>query len=136
MKKNTFISIGAVLAGFITVVILSIGTDFVLESIRIFPPQSDPKSYVTWMLVLALAYRSLYTVAGGYVTARLAPDRPMRYVIILGIVGIAAGTLGVIVSWNFTPDHWYPISLVVTALPCIWLGGKLKTEAVQRNIPV
>lgn len=134
MNKNSLKSFGAVFAGFITVVILSVGTDFVLESLAIFPPQSNPKAYVTWMQVLALAYRSLYTVLGGYVTARLAHDRPMRYVIILGIVGIAAGTLGVIVSWNFTPDHWYPISLVIGAMPCTWLGGKLKTRAVQRNI--
>ena len=136
MNKNTFKSIGAVLTGFITVVILSIGTDFILESLSIFPPQSDPKAYLTWMLVLALAYRSLYTVGGGYVTARLAPDRPMRYVIILGFVGIAAGTIGVIVSWNFSPDHWYPISLVIGAMPCTWLGGKMHTEVTQRNISV
>jgi hypothetical protein len=134
MNKNSFKSIGSVFAGFVTVVILSVGTDLVLETSHIFPPQSDPKAYLTWMLVLALAYRSLYTVAGGYVTAKLAPDRPMRHAIILGFVGIAAGTLGVIVSWNFSPDHWYPISLVIGAMPCTWLGGKLKTNAVQRNI--
>ncbi len=136
MYKNTFKSIGSVFAGFITVVVLSVGTDFVLETLHIFPPQSDPKAYLTWMLVLALAYRSLYTVAGGYVTARLAPDRPMRHIIILGIVGIMAGTLGLIVSWNFAPDHWYPILLVIGALPCTWLGGKLQTNVAARNISV
>jgi len=136
MNKNTLKSIGSVFAGFITVVILSVGTDFVLETLHIFPPQSDPKAYLIWMLVLALAYRSLYTVAGGYVAARLAPNRPMRHVIILGFVGIAAGTLGVIISWNFSPDHWYPISLVIGAMPCTWLGGKLKTRIVQRNFSV
>lgn len=133
MNRNTFKSIGAVLSGFITVVVLSVGTDFVLETLGVFPPQSEPGSYTWWMLMLALIYRSMYTVAGGYVTARFAPSRPMRHAIILGIIGIVAGTLGAVVAWNLS-HHWYPIALVIAAMPCTWLGGKLKTNAVQRNI--
>ena len=30
------------------------------------------------LFVLATVYRTIYTVAGGYITARLAPNRPMR----------------------------------------------------------
>lgn len=125
---NKFKSIGAVLAGFVTVVILSVGTDFVLESLGIFPPP-DLGLFVTWMLVLALAYRSMYTVAGGYVTAKLAPNQPMRHAVILGIIGIVAGTLGTIANLDkSTPSTaWYPIALIITALPCTWFGGKLKT---------
>ena len=122
---NTLKTIWAVFAGFVTVVILSVATDFALESVGIFPPP-DQGLFITWMLILALAYRCVYTVAGGYVTARLAPDRPMRHVIILGIVGVVAGSIGVVVGWNLSA-HWYPIALVITALPCTWLGGKLKT---------
>ena len=79
------------------------------------------------MLILALAYRCVYTIAGGYVTAMMAPNRPMRHAIILGIVGIVAGTIGVVIAWDLSP-HWYPIALVITALPCTWLGGKLKNK--------
>lgn len=131
---NILKSIGAVLAGFVTVVVFSIGMDFILESLGFFPPQSEPDSYTWWMLLLALIYRSVATVAGGYVTAKLAPDQPMRHAIILGIVGMAAGTVGAIVTWNLTSQHWYPIALVVTALPCTWLGGKLKTNKIQNPI--
>ncbi len=126
MNKNTLKSIGAVLAGFVAVVILSVGTDSFLEMLGVFPPP-EKGLFITWMLVVALMYRCIYTVAGGYVTARLAPDRPMRHVIILGIIGIIAGTIGVVVGWHLSA-HWYPISLVITALPCSWLGGKLKTR--------
>jgi hypothetical protein len=35
--KNTLKSIGAVVGGFLTVVILSVGTDTVLEQMGIFP---------------------------------------------------------------------------------------------------
>ena len=77
------------------------------------------------MLWVALVYRCIYTVAGGYVTAWLAPNRVMRHVTILGIIGVAAGTIGVIVGWNLS-EHWYPIAIAVTAFPCTWFGGKLK----------
>lgn len=126
MNKNTFKSIGAVLAGFITIVALSAGTDFVLESIGIFTPP-DQGFFTPWMVMLAFIYRCIYTVAGGYVTAMLAPNRPMRHAIILGIIGIVACSVGVVVAWDLAP-HWYPIALVITALPCSWLGGKLKAK--------
>jgi len=123
---NTLKSIGAVLAGFITVVILSVVTDYVLESLGIFPPPGQGL-FVTWMLILAFTYRFIYTVIGGYVTALLAPANPMRHVTILGIIGTVAGTIGVFVGWDLS-DHWYPMALAVTALPSTWLGGKLKTK--------
>lgn len=130
MNKKTLKSIGTVLAGFITVVVLSIGTDFVLEALDVFPPQNEHASYTWRMLLFALIYRSIYTVAGGYVAAALAPDRPMRHAVILGIAGIAAGTLGAIANWDKSTAStaWYPIALIITALPCTWLGGKLKTK--------
>ncbi|MBI5473820.1 MAG: hypothetical protein HY961_15895 [Ignavibacteriae bacterium] len=136
---NTLKSIGAVVAGFLTVVILSVATDAVLESTGLFPPQSEPAAYTAQLLLIALVYRCIYTIAGGYVTARLAPRQPMRYALILGIVGIIAGLGGVIFSWNLTPHHWYPIALVVTALPCTWLGGKLfsrkREPAIALQVP-
>jgi hypothetical protein len=123
-------SIWAVFAGFLTVVILSTGTDFILESFGIFPPASDPGLFITWMLLVALAYRCVYTVAGGYVTASLAPDKPMRHVIILSMFGLAGGAAGIVVGWNMS-HHWYPISIFLSAFPCTWLGGKLKTRNSQ-----
>jgi len=124
MNKNTFKSIGAVLAGVITIVALSVGTDFVLETLGIFP-SPDQGLFIPWMLMLALIYRSIYAVTGGYVTATLSPTRPMRHAIILGIIGIVASTFGAVVAWDLSA-HWYPIALIITALPCTWLGGRLK----------
>ena len=124
-----FKSIVAVVAGFLTVVVLSTVTDFVLESAEFFPPIGQG-IFSTPLLLIAFAYRSLYTVVGGFVTARLAPDRPMRHAIILGIVGIVAGCIGVVVGWNMSA-HWYPIALVLGALPCTWLGGKLRLRTMS-----
>jgi len=62
---------------------------------------------------------------GGYVTARLAPDRPMRHVKILGTIGVVLSCVGVIVGWNLS-EHWYPIALAITAFPATWFGGSMK----------
>lgn len=124
---KTLKSIGAVLTGILVNVILSTGTDFILETLGIFPSFGGGLS-ITWMLIVALSYRLVYTVAGGYVTAMLAPDHPMRHVKILGVIGIVLSTVGVVVGWNHS-EHWYPIALVITAYPSTWLGGKLKMNS-------
>ena len=121
MKKNLK-SIGAVVAGFLTVVMLSIITDTILEKSGIFPPQTVP--YASWMLGVALFYRTVFTVAGGFVTAKLAPSKPMKHVIVLAILGTLGGISGVIAGWNLSA-HWYPIALAVLAFPSVWYGGKL-----------
>ncbi|HWM25169.1 MAG TPA: hypothetical protein VNP98_10115 [Chthoniobacterales bacterium] len=125
---NTLKGIGAVLAGMIFIVLSHTGTDFLLEKLGIFTPP-DQGFHTTWMVVTATIYRSLFTVAGGYITAALAPNRPMFYATILGLIGIVAGTAGAIVTipMGIAPA-WYPIALVVLALPCTWLGGKLKSK--------
>ncbi len=117
-------SIGAILAGFLTVALLSVATDFVLETLGIFPPASEQGLYVQWMLALALVYRSVYAVAGGYVTASLAPGNKMRHVVVLGVLGLMGGLAGVVAGWNLS-SHWYPIALAVTAYPLVYLGGWL-----------
>lgn len=124
MKNKIFISIGAILAGFITVFILSVGTDLLLETLGVFPPQTNPAAYTSWMLAFALIYRSIYSVSGFYLAAMLAPDKPMRHAIILGIIGVAFATLGAIANWD-KGANWYPILLVLVTLPCAWLGGTL-----------
>jgi hypothetical protein len=75
---------------------------------------------------LALSYRTVYSVASGYVTALLAPHARMRHVVVLGIIGLIAGTAGVIGTMDLgLGPRWYPIALAVTAFPSVWLGGWL-----------
>lgn len=125
--KDVLKSIGAVVAGFAAVVILSTATDFALESIGIFPPILPGTSYVTWMLAVALAYRIAYTVLGGYATAWLAPKNKMTHVWVLAGIGQLGGIWGVIAGWNLSA-HWYPIAIALAAIPGVWLGGWLCTR--------
>lgn len=129
MNKNTVKSIGAVFAGILTVVVLSIVTDSILESIGLFPPPSDAGLFVPWMLALALAYRTVYAGLGGFVTAALSPHKPMRNVKILLVIGTIMGILGVFAGWNLS-QHWYPIALVFTSAAAVWYGGKLKPKSL------
>ena len=123
---NILKGIGAILAGMIFIVVSHTGTDYVLEALGIFPPRNEGL-HITWMVVTATIYRSIFTVVGGYITAALAPNPPMRYVMILGIIGLALGTIAAIVTIPMgLGPAWYPIALAVLALPCVWLGGKLK----------
>ena len=125
---NMLKSIGAVLAGFISVFVLSVATDVVLEKTGIFPGATHPELYAQWMFAVALLYRCLYAVAGGYTTARIAPNKPMRHVLILAITGTILGTLGTIANWSKTTPgtQWYPILLIVLSFPSVWFGGKFK----------
>jgi hypothetical protein len=74
MRKNTLRSIGAVLAGLITIGVLSNGTDTILEATGVFPPldvQREQRFDTLWMVVFAIVYRGVYMVVGGYVAATL-----------------------------------------------------------------
>jgi hypothetical protein len=126
--------IGAVLAGFFATFILSVATDLALHATGIFPPWGQPMSNA--LFALATAYRTIYTVAAGYITARLAPDRPMAHVWALGIIGLVAALAGTVATWNAGPEFgpkWYPLALVVLALPSVWTGGKLAQRTAPRK---
>ena len=129
--KATLRSVGAVLAGIAAIFILSIGTDMVLHATGVFPPFGEPMSDA--LFGLATAYRIVYSVAGGYITARLAPYAPLRHAVILGLIGLVPALLGVMVAIA-RPELgplWYPVALAVTGLPCAWLGGVLYRQPVH-----
>jgi len=110
----------------LAVIVISIGTDVVLHTTGVFPPWGQPVSDAP--LLLATAYRTVYGVAGGYIAARLAPNRPMTHALALGVLGLAVSILGAAVTWNKGPafgPHWYPLALIVLAMPQCWAGGKL-----------
>jgi hypothetical protein len=121
-------SILSIFLGFITVVVLSLGTDEVFHLIRVYPPWGQPMND-PGLNLLALAYRIIYTVLGSYIAARLAPSSPMLHAWVLGVIGFVIGTAGAIAT---IPMHlgpaWYPIAIAATALPCAWLGGRLQMK--------
>jgi hypothetical protein len=76
--------------------------------------------------LIAASYRTLYGVISSYVVARLAPYGPVGHALTGGAIGMALAMAGAVATWNQgLGPHWYPISLVITALPSAWVGGKL-----------
>jgi hypothetical protein len=125
-------SVGAVAGGIVVGVALTLATDAVFHGTGIFPPVGQAMS--DSLFGLATAYRTLYGVIGAYVTARLAPERPMRLALIGGFLGVAVTTLGAILTWNRGPafgPHWYPVSLIVMAMPTAWVGGKIRVAQMS-----
>src|SRR5688572_14286831 len=121
---NILKSIGAVLAGLLFIVISHTAVDKILEGLGIFP-HPDEGLHVPWMLVLALAYRTVLSIAGCYITAVLAPSRPTLHALVLGFIGLVVGTLAAIaVNLGLSPA-WYPIALAVVSVPSAWLGGTI-----------
>lgn len=122
-------SILAVVAGMAFIVAASIGTDLALEH-TVLPAMNTAQASPP-LLALALAYRTLFGVIGGWIAARLAPSRPMTHALVLGAIGTLAAAAGVVAEWNLG-NHWYPIALVVLSLPETWLGASL---AARRGGP-
>src|SRR5438034_11639545 len=96
LPRRRWRSVGAVVAGFVVVFVLSVGTDQVLHVLKVYPPWGEPMAGALY--VMATAYRIVYTILGGYITARFAPDAPVRHALILGLVGLVAGLIGVMVN--------------------------------------
>ncbi len=125
-------SIGAIVAGIVFVIITHTGTDLIFESLGIFPSDN---LRVPWMAATALSYRIVFQIAGGYLTAMLAPSRPMLHALIFGTIGLALGTAGAAVALplDLSPA-WYPVGLAVSALPSGWLGGRIYTKMKEANL--
>ena len=127
-------SVGAVVGGFLVTAVASTAADAIMHATGVFP--KSPRNMTDGLFLLALGYRALFTVAGGFVTARLAPDRPMRHVWILAGIGLAAGVAGIVVYYVIGGGQlgpaWYPFSIAIESLPCVWLGGHLQTGSRNR----
>ncbi len=117
-------SIWAVVAGVLVIIVVTTLVDIVLHAAGVFPPMDQPINDP--LALLATSYRIVISVGGAWLTARLAPDRPMKHAIILGYVGVVLGLVGVVATWNLgLGPRWYPISLVVLAIPQCWAGGRI-----------
>ncbi len=124
-RRSVGRSILAVFVGFVVVVVLSLLTDQILHVLDVYPPWGTPM-YEPELNLLALSYRFVYTVLGGWIVARLAPNAPMKHVIIFAVIGLLFGLLGVAASMTAElGPMWYPVAVAITGPIGAWLGGVL-----------
>jgi hypothetical protein len=115
-------SVGAVLAGLLAIVVLSTAADAVLHATGVYPP--FPQRMADGGFVLATAYRIVFGVAGCWLTARLAPDHPMRHALVLGGIGTVLSIAGAAAMGQYGPA-WYSLAIIAISFPCAWAGARL-----------
>jgi hypothetical protein len=133
LPRRVLRSVGAVFAGLLANIVLSGAIDAALYATGIYPARPEPMADHLW--ALALTYRVVFAVVGGFLTARLAPARPMRHAMVLGGIETVLSVPFVLVNWNkpeFGP-HWFAISVAITALPCAAFGGWLYATRIART---
>ena len=113
----------AVMAGLVVNVVLTVATDMGLSTAGILPPFGTGYSHVG-LLSFALGYRTAFAAVGGFVTARLARDAPMRHVAWLMGAGFVIGLLSAAGGRLMFPA-WYLLGIVALSVPATWLGGTL-----------
>jgi hypothetical protein len=114
--------IGAVLAGLFAIFAVTTATDVVLHATGLYPAWNVRMS--DGLFVLAAAYRVVYGIGGSWLTARLAPDHPMRHTLVLGTIGLVIATAGAVAMGHLGPA-WYSLAVIAMSLPCAWAGAKL-----------
>jgi len=120
-SRHLLRSAGALLLGLVVVVILSLAADQFARMLGLLPPLDAPAPEAG-ALVLPFVYRSVIVVLGAYIVARVAPYAPMGHALASGALGLVLSIVGAIAQWDLG-SHWYPIAIVLTAVPYAWLGG-------------
>ena len=122
-------SVLAVVVGFLLIGALSFGTDAAVRAAAPTAFDAAGRTDSVALLLATLAYVGVYAVAGCYLAARLAPDRPMRHALVLGALGLAFNVAGTIAAWDTAPA-WYHVVALTLVLPFAWLGGRLREREV------
>lgn len=124
-------SILVIVAGFLIIGALSIGTDAALVAAHILPPRGHPVTDLP-LLLLVTGYVAVYAILGCYVTAALAPSKPMLHALILGVLGLAFNLANVPAMRALYPA-WFVVLSVALVLPYAWIGGRLAETKLTRT---
>jgi peptidoglycan/LPS O-acetylase OafA/YrhL len=124
-----------VVAGLVVTIVLSTCVDLLVVYTGLFPSRIADNTDAHWAIIAC--YRAVIAIFGCWVTARLAPSKPMKHTLIAGGIGMVLAVIGAAFAWNKGPEfgpHWFGIAVVLTALPCAWIGGKLNGDR-PRAVP-
>jgi len=125
-------SIWAILAGFIVSTVLAFGARLAVATVaRELAATPYPASDTSLLLVLVLCIAAV-GVVGSYITARLAPRRPMMHAVILGMISLVIVFAASTFDWAESPA-WYHVLTVLLVLPAALLGGRLYDRPGRRR---
>ncbi len=88
----------AVIAGLAFTIAIAVGLDYVMHNTGVFSYEASDMTTSDWLL--AMSYRLVGAIGGGWITAKLAQSRPLFLAIVLGIIGTVIGLAGLLVAWQ------------------------------------
>ena len=119
-------SILAIVIGFVLTGALNVGTSTLLSTAApglVAPPGTYNDNLAG--LLLVCAYVTLFGILGCYVTARLAPSRPMLHALVLGALALAMSIPLTLQNWSDTPA-WFNLYNLLAVMPYAWLAGRIR----------
>jgi hypothetical protein len=124
-------SILAIVAGFVAIAVFALGADAVVR--RALPQFFDPggRSDHAGMLVVMIIYSTVFATAGAWLTARLAPGRPLRHALVLGALGLVLAVPVTITHWDTAPV-WFHLTTLALTMPAAWVGGMMVERKAAR----
>ncbi|MDE3110126.1 MAG: hypothetical protein KGL02_09315 [Acidobacteriota bacterium] len=140
MWRNSFRSVGAIIAGIAVLTAISFAIEAVADPLmmHLFPgalPNADALKRSLPAHLVMFAYTFLSVMAGGYVTAWISRLAPVRDAAIMGAIEV------LLTAWAM---HAFPhqaplyswIAGMVFCIPAAWLGGALRVRtAKSKAIP-
>jgi len=123
-------SILAIVAGFLLIGALAFGTGAALTAAGLFPAATEPVTN-PGLLLLETVYVAVYAIAGCWLAAFLASDRPMRHALILGVLGLVFNDAMAAATWELRPA-WAVLLNLALVMPYAWIGGRLREQQLER----
>lgn len=126
-------SIGSVVAGFL---FIAIGVNAANVPLRRMMPEAfdaNGGTHDTAALLVSFVTVAVFAVAGSYLTARLAPNRPMRHALILAACGLVFNVVSAAMMWGYWPA-WYTLISLALVMPYGWLGGRLRERQLEGTV--
>ena len=122
----------AVLAGFTVWSIIWLGsTNGLMAAMPGDVQAGQPITSATVLLIL-LVVSVIASIISGYITAMIATEKIMTYVMAFGVVNLLVGIFFQVQSWNLMPI-WYHVIFLALLIPAIMYGGKLRGKELIIN---
>lgn len=119
-------SVLAVVAGILTLSILSFTIEWMIDSLLKTHLDSLGVSLAT------MIYTLICIAAGGYVTAMLASRAHLRLVVIMGVLQVIM-TIGAMIRFRAAGGVWTWIVGMSLMIPASWMGGSLRMNMAEER---
>lgn len=126
-------SVLAVVAGFLVIGVLAVGTASLLRSAS--PAQFDAAGnpVTVAMMLVQLLYVGVYATFGCWLAGRLAPGRPMLHALVVGVLGLALNIPSAL-ALRDTHPAWYLATGTLTTMLWAWLGGRIAERQAATRV--